>query len=198
MHCGHWPKGWKFVTVSSPSLIYKRWFDGMSGLFCSSFLLLSAPPTFLVTDQRVPARRSLAKDRKSHTVDVPMRNSAPMPHRHPLTSPPDIACLIPVYCFPSLSWDVSSVVGRAGQIRIVDNSSASPWGHINVDEIVLSWEYRGGIHPDRFTLVQGQEKSTWCTVTSSDNLALNHRRLFARPRTVTNSESNATAGNSAR
>ncbi|CAN0084971.1 unnamed protein product [Sphacelaria rigidula] len=48
----------------------------------------------------------------------------------------------------SVRWDVSSVVGRAGQIRIVDDSSASPWGHINVDEVVLSWESRGGIHPE--------------------------------------------------
>ncbi|CAM9763265.1 unnamed protein product [Pylaiella littoralis] len=49
----------------------------------------------------------------------------------------------------SVSWDVSSLTGRAGQIRIVDASSASPWGHINVDEIVLSWHNRGGLHPER-------------------------------------------------
>ncbi|CAM9209584.1 unnamed protein product [Hapterophycus canaliculatus] len=49
----------------------------------------------------------------------------------------------------SISWDVSTLTGRAGQIRIVDASSASPWGHINVDEIVLSWQHRGGLHPER-------------------------------------------------
>lgn len=68
----------------------------------------------------------------------------------------DRACLFP--SFPSENrsrprrlprWDVSSVVGRAGQIRIVDASSESPWGHINVDEIKLSWDSRGGIHPER-------------------------------------------------
>lgn len=52
-------------------------------------------------------------------------------------------------CF-SGRWDVSSVVGRAGQIRIVDASSASPWGHISVDEIVRGWKDRGGLHPERF------------------------------------------------
>eukprot|EP00752_Nemacystus_decipiens_P003960 g3626.t1 len=49
----------------------------------------------------------------------------------------------------SVRWDVSALAGRAGQIRIVDASSASPWGHINVDEIVLSWHNRGGLHPER-------------------------------------------------
>ncbi|CAM9102436.1 unnamed protein product [Scytosiphon promiscuus] len=48
-----------------------------------------------------------------------------------------------------ISWDVAALAGRAGQIRIVDASSASPWGHINVDEIVLSWRFRGGLHPER-------------------------------------------------
>lgn len=47
------------------------------------------------------------------------------------------------------------MIGRAGQIRIIDASSVSPWGHINVDEIVLSWEIRGGIHPER------QEPGAW-------------------------------------
>lgn len=47
------------------------------------------------------------------------------------------------------SWNVSSLAGRAGQIRIVDDSSDSPWGHINVDEIVFGWENRGGLHPER-------------------------------------------------
>lgn len=32
----------------------------------------------------------------------------------------------------------------------MDASSSSPWGHINVDEIDLSWESRGGLHPERW------------------------------------------------
>lgn len=63
--------------------------------------------------------------------------------RHPATTP----ILPPVVLLRS--WDVSALAGRAGQIRIVDASSASPWGHINVDEIVLSWNNRGGLHPQR-------------------------------------------------
>ncbi|CAM9369602.1 unnamed protein product, partial [Choristocarpus tenellus] len=45
-------------------------------------------------------------------------------------------------------WDVSMYEGRAGQIRVVDASSSSPWGHISVDEFDLTWEHRGGIHTE--------------------------------------------------
>eukprot|EP01034_Spumella_vulgaris_P023126 gene23126-29319_t len=40
------------------------------------------------------------------------------------------------------SFDVSSLNGRAAQIRIVDQSSAN-WGHINVDSFQFDWDVSG-------------------------------------------------------
>jgi hypothetical protein len=36
-------------------------------------------------------------------------------------------------------WHVEEWIGRAGQIRVSDLSSSSPWGHINVDDFRFSW-----------------------------------------------------------
>jgi len=40
-------------------------------------------------------------------------------------------------------WDTLNYVGLVAFIRIVDGSQQSPWGHINVDEIVFSWDTAG-------------------------------------------------------
>ncbi|CAM9590131.1 unnamed protein product, partial [Discosporangium mesarthrocarpum] len=50
-----------------------------------------------------------------------------------------------------ITWDTTMLEGRAGQIRVVDASSSHPWGHINVDDFQLSWEHKGGVHPDRWS-----------------------------------------------
>ena len=42
-------------------------------------------------------------------------------------------------------FDVSAYYGRAGQIRIVDNSKAN-WGHINVDDFKFDWSVTGARH----------------------------------------------------
>ncbi|CAM9175345.1 unnamed protein product [Ascophyllum nodosum] len=70
-----------------------------------------------------------------------------------------------------VSWDVSSLTGRAGRIRIVDLSSSSPWGHINVDEIVLSWDTRGGLHPERSANISTAGASKAHYVTQEDDTA---------------------------
>jgi hypothetical protein len=41
-------------------------------------------------------------------------------------------------------WPVGAYRGRTGVIRVVDASSASPWGHINVDDFRFSWSMGGG------------------------------------------------------
>jgi hypothetical protein len=54
-----------------------------------------------------------------------------------------------------VQWDVTSYQYRAGQIRIVDAATAN-WGHINVDQIELSWDTRGGRLPS-----SGEKVRSW-------------------------------------
>eukprot|EP01041_Mallomonas_annulata_P002557 gene2557-4990_t len=42
------------------------------------------------------------------------------------------------------SFNVTSLLNRAAQIRVVD-AGVSTWGHINIDDIQFDWDIRGGI-----------------------------------------------------
>lgn len=48
-----------------------------------------------------------------------------------------------------VTWDVEIFIGRAAQVRIVDNDSRK-WGHINVDDINFSWDVGGACQMHNF------------------------------------------------
>jgi hypothetical protein len=52
-------------------------------------------------------------------------------------------------------FDVSQVMNRAGQIRIVDNSSSTNWGYISVDSFSFDWSVEGAtVKTERLGLKQ--------------------------------------------
>jgi hypothetical protein len=39
-----------------------------------------------------------------------------------------------------VTWDVTAHAGHVGVIRVVDDASTTPWGHIAVDSVAFSWD----------------------------------------------------------